>query len=119
MSESTLTQGCIFCEIVNHRAPAEIIYQDEQITAFWDINRQVPVHILVVPNLHYDSLDAVPSGLENLLGHMILVAKNIAKHFHIQEAYRIFINTGASAGQTIFHLHLHLVGGRKLGRPYE
>ncbi len=110
--------SCIFCQIVSKKAPANIVYQDNDITAFWDTIGYPPVHILVVPNLHVESLNEISPDLEPTLLKMMLIARKLAFEKGIQNGYRLFINTGRGGGQTVFHLHLHLVGGGRLDRPY-
>jgi len=107
---------CIFCKIINRQASAEVIYQDELVTAFENIHPVTPVHILIVPNQHITSVnDATPAD-ESALGRMITLAGRLAKERGIaQSGYRLVINTGKDGGQSVFHLHLHLIGGRHLG----
>jgi histidine triad (HIT) family protein len=110
-----LNEKCIFCRIVVGKAPAQILYKDDLVTAFLDTHPIAPVHILVVPNMHIESANEVEAEHESLLGHMVSVATKLAKTYHVQESdYRLVINTGPNAGQSIFHLHLHLIGGRHL-----
>ena len=113
-------ERCIFCKIITGQAPARLLYRDEQVTAFWDAHPIAPIHILVVPNRHIDSLkEAVPAD-EALLGHMELVARQLAEQNSVaQSGYRLVINTGPNAGQSVFHLHLHLIGGRYLPFRFE
>jgi histidine triad (HIT) family protein len=106
---------CIFCQIIAGEAPAHVRYADGQVTAFDDIHPITPVHILIVPNEHIGGLDEVDAVHESLLGHMVRVARNLAiEHGLVQTGYRLVINTGADAGQSIFHLHVHLIGGRRM-----
>ena len=109
---------CIFCKIIRGEAPAKIVYQDECVTSFWDINRSASVHLLVVPNLHLDSLNEMPEDMGPVLSHMFFIARQLAHQYNIAEGYRLVINTGAEGGQSVFHLHLHLIGGKRLG-PIE
>ncbi len=107
--------ACIFCQIIAGEAPANILYADEQVTAFDDIHPITPVHILIVPNDHIDGLDGADETCEPLLGHMLRVARDLAvEHGLAQNGYRLVINTGADAGQSVFHLHVHLIGGRRM-----
>ena len=109
---------CLFCRIVAGEVPADIIYQDERSLAFRDINPQAPVHVLVVPRDHLESLDEATRNEEALLGHLLRVAARVANEQGLSESgYRTVINTGAGAGQSVFHLHLHVVGGRALTWP--
>jgi len=108
---------CIFCRIVRGEAPARIVYQDEQVTAFHDLNPQAPVHLLVVPNRHIAGVAQVGPGDEPVLGHLFTVARQLAEEMEITEGYRLVVNSGPLAGQTVFHLHLHLLGGRAFRWP--
>lgn len=104
---------CVFCRIVAGQAPARFVYRDEQVVAFHDIRPIAPVHILIVPQRHVDSLNDLDESDAHLLAHMILVARRLAHEHGIgASGYRLVINTGAGGGQSIFHLHLHLLGGR-------
>lgn len=110
--------GCVFCRIAAHKAPATILYEDEQCVVFRDINPKAPVHLLVIPRKHISSLNDSLDGDKALLGHMMTVVGRMAKAQDIDGAgYRAVINTNAQAGQTIFHLHIHILGGRILGWP--
>jgi len=110
--------NCIFCKIVTKVNPSRTIYQDDLVTAFLDIHPVAPFHILIVPNKHIESVNAVESGDESLLGHLFTVAHQIASQEKIdQSGYRMIINTGPNAGQAIYHLHLHLLGGRRMRFP--
>ena len=105
--------ACVFCKILSGEAPANIIYHDEQVTAFRDIHPIARTHILVIPNRHIDSVNALEPGDEALVGHMVQVAKALAKQEGVAEhGYRLMINTGTYGGQTVPHLHLHLIAGR-------
>ena len=111
-------QDCIFCQVVAGGIPADIIYSDERAVAFRDINPQAPVHALVIPREHVASLDDAAGGDEGTLGHLLRVAARIAGEQGLSESgYRTVINTGAGAGQSVFHLHLHVIGGRPLRWP--
>jgi histidine triad (HIT) family protein len=106
---------CIFCQIIYQEKPAHILYEDELVIAFHDIRPIAPVHVLVVPKLHIESMNFVTLEHENLLGHMFTIARSIAAELGIEQSgYRLMINTGKDGGQSIFHLHLHLIGGRYL-----
>jgi histidine triad (HIT) family protein len=107
--------NCPFCEIVSRKAEAKIVYQDEHITAFHDNRPIAPVHILLVPNEHIESVNELQPKHESLLGRMIVTAGKLAKEMDLeQRGYRLAINTGKDAQQTIFHLHLHLIGGQDM-----
>ena len=106
----------IFSKIIAHEIPAEIVYQDDQVTAFKDINPIAPVHILIVPNKEIPTVDDVTEEDEAVLGHMFVVARKIAHDMGIAESgYRLLVNCRGDAGQEVFHLHMHLFGGRNLG----
>jgi histidine triad (HIT) family protein len=110
--------NCIFCKIVSGEAPAAIVYRDEQTTAFRDLHPVAPTHILVVPNKHIESVNDITPEDEIVLGHLFFVAKQIAKQEGIAaDGYRLIVNTGANAGQVVFHLHLHILGGGRLRHP--
>ncbi len=105
--------GCIFCRISERQAPAKIIYEDEWVVAFQDLNPQAPVHLLVVPRKHLPSLEEALPEDEMLLGHTLTVAARLARERGLEtKGYRTVINNGSWAGQSVFHLHVHLLGGR-------
>lgn len=113
-----MSEDCIFCKIIAGEIPSKKVYQDERVTAFHDINPVAPVHILIVPNEHIASVNEVESGQEALLGHLFVVARQIAEAQGIAEnGYRLIVNTGPHAGQVVFHLHMHLLGGHKMRYP--
>jgi len=119
-SYPNLSTNCIFCKILAGESPASILYRDDQVTAFRDSHPIAPVHFLVIPNRHIATLEEVQSQEEPLLGHMALVARQIATQEGIsQSGYRLVINTGPHAGQSVFHLHLHVIGGRPLPFKFE
>jgi histidine triad (HIT) family protein len=105
--------SCIFCKILSGEAPASIIYRDDLVTALRDIHPIARTHILVIPNRHIDSVNALNPDDDLLVGHMVLVAKELAAKEGVAEnGYRLMINTGAHGGQTVPHLHLHLIAGK-------
>jgi len=107
--------SCIFCQIVAGKVPSEILYQDDQVIAFRDINPQSPIHLIIIPKRHIPSLAHLPQAELPLIGHMVNVANQLAKKEGIAEkGYRLAINCGEQGGQVVPHLHLHLLGGRKL-----
>jgi histidine triad (HIT) family protein len=111
-------QNCIFCQVVAGQISADIIYSDEHAVAFRDINPQAPVHALVIPREHMDSLDDAAGRDDATLGHLLRIAARVANDEGLsQTGYRTVINTGAGAGQSVFHLHIHVIGGRRLGWP--
>lgn len=106
----------VFQRIVDRELPAEIVHQDELVTAFKDINPAAPVHVLIVPNREIASLDGLGGGDGELAGRLLLTAARLARQLGIAETgYRVIVNTGRHGGQEVPHLHLHLVGGRPLG----
>ena len=110
--------GCVFCQVAAHEKPATILHEDEHCVVFKDINPKAPVHLLVIPRKHISSLNDALDNDEALLGHMLTVVGRMAKEQGIDvSGYRTVINTNAEAGQTIFHLHMHVLGGRVLHWP--
>ncbi|NWG35346.1 MAG: histidine triad nucleotide-binding protein [Chloroflexi bacterium] len=113
-----MRETCIFCRIVSNEARAAIVYRDEQVTAFRDIHPVAPTHILVVPNRHIESVNALEAEDERLMGHLFIVAGKLAREEGIDRGgYRLIVNTGADGGQTVFHLHVHLIGGQRMMHP--
>jgi histidine triad (HIT) family protein len=109
---------CIFCKIIKGDIPSINVYRDEQVTAFRDINPAAPTHILIVPNKHIDSVNLLKVEDEALMGHLFIVAKQLAAQENTAESgYRLIVNTGAGAGQTVHHIHLHLLGGAPMKHP--
>lgn len=109
---------CLFCQIIAGETPADVVYQDGRSIALRDINPQAPFHVLVIPHEHLESLDEAAQKDEALLGHLLRVAARVANEQGLSESgYRTVINTGAGAGQSVFHLHLHVLGGRSLNWP--
>ena len=109
---------CLFCRIVRREIPASLVYEDDQIVAFNDINPQAPTHVLIIPKRHVETLNALEAGDDPLIGAMARVAASIAQDRGIADSgYRTVCNTNRDAGQTVFHIHLHLLGGRALGWP--
>jgi diadenosine tetraphosphate (Ap4A) HIT family hydrolase len=114
----TTQQDCIFCKIVAGEIPAAKIFEDELSVAFRDINPQAPTHALVIPRTHIASLSDAGEGDEALLGHLLRVAARVAAdEGHAEGGFRTVINTGAGAGQSVFHVHAHVLAGRKLTWP--
>ena len=109
---------CLFCRIARQEIPAKIVFEDPQVVAFEDINPQAPSHILVIPRKHLATFNDVEAGDEGLLGHMLLVARGIARDKGLHEkGYRLVANTLEGAGQSVFHIHVHLLGGRRFAWP--
>ncbi len=109
---------CIFCRVIARTAPGEIVYSDAQVTAFRDIHPVAPCHILIIPNQHIESVNALTAADEPLIGRLFLVAQQLAHQEGLAEnGYRLIINTGPHGGQTVKHLHLHLIGGQRMRYP--
>ncbi len=109
---------CIFCKIIAGESPSQMLYQDERVSAFRDVHPVAPTHVLVVPNKHLASVNDLAPEDEPLIGHLFTVSSQIALQEGIhQSGYRLIINNGAHAGQVIFHLHLHLIGGQRMRYP--
>lgn len=110
--------GCLFCRIVEGTIPADILFQDEQALAFRDINPQAPLHVLVIPKRHVPSLQDSADADRGLLGHLMLLCKEMAhRHDLSGSGYRVVTNVGRDAGQTVSHMHLHVLGGRHMTWP--
>jgi len=111
-------QKCLFCKIVAGEIPAEKVFEDNRAVAFRDVNPQAPVHVLVIPRAHLESLDDATQRDEALLGHLLRVAARVANSEGLSESgYRTVVNTGTDAGQSVLHVHVHLLGGRTLAWP--
>jgi histidine triad (HIT) family protein len=108
---------CLFCKIIAGRVPSKKVYEDEKTFAFEDINPQAPTHVLIIPKKHIVGLKEAEEGDAELLGYCQLVAAKIARERGIENGYRTVYNVGPGAGQSVFHLHLHLIGGRALHWP--
>jgi histidine triad (HIT) family protein len=109
--------SCIFCKIVTGQIPSTPVFQDSLAYAFADINPKAPVHVLIVPREHIDSLGEATENHRELLGHLLWIAAEIARQNGLGKGYRVVINSGPDGGQTVDHLHLHLLGGRPLTWP--
>jgi histidine triad (HIT) family protein len=111
-------EDCIFCKIINKKIPASIVFEDEKMIAFNDINPQAPIHILLIPREHFASLNEIPEEKKTILSHLLLNARQIAREKGIAEkGYRIVLNTERDSGQEVLHIHLHLLGGRRMHWP--
>ncbi len=114
MSDATET---IFSKIIRREIPAQIVYEDDLALAFKDVNPQAPVHILVIPKQAIAKLSDTESQDHALMGHLLLTAKRVAEQVGLDNGYRVVINCGPDGGQTVYHLHLHILGGRPMGWP--
>ena len=111
-------KNCIFCKIIEKKIPSEIVYENERVLAFNDVNPQAPIHILIIPKMHIPTLNDLLLEQTELVGELIYVSKNLAKLKGIdQNGYRVGFNCNADAGQTVYHIHLHLLGGRTFSWP--
>ena len=111
-------QSCLFCRIIRGEAQSQIVYQDDLAVAFKDIRPQAPVHLLVCPKKHIPTLNDVQPEDNALLAHLFEIARKLAKELGVEQSgYRTVFNVNAGAGQTIYHLHLHVIGGRPLSWP--
>lgn len=107
---------CIFCKIANKEIPAEVVYEDEDVFAFKDIHPIAPVHVLIIPKEHIPTIDDLKDGHRDLAGKMILVARDIARDLNIaKDGYKLLFRVKHHGGQEVDHVHLHLIGGAKLG----
>lgn len=111
-------ENCLFCKIVAKQIPSRVVFEDGEILAFEDINPQAPVHILIVPKDHFASLNEIPKDRSPVLGRILLAARNIARDKGLGErGYRVVLNTARDSGQEVFHIHFHLLGGRRMTWP--
>lgn len=112
-----MSASCIFCRIATKEVPSGIVYEDSDVVAFRDLNPQAPTHVLVIPKRHVAALDDMADADANLLGAMMLAAKRVAAALGLSGGYRIVANNGADAGQSVSHVHLHVLGGRPMAWP--
>lgn len=113
-----MTTDCIFCKIVAGQIPANRLYDDDQVLAFHDINPQAPTHVLVIPKRHIESLAAVTPDDGALLGHLLTTASRLAREIGLAErGYRVVLNIGQDGGMAVYHLHAHILGGRRMAWP--
>ncbi len=111
-------EGCAFCRLAEGTSPAHVLFANDEVVAFHDIAPRAPVHVLVVPRRHIASLDQAGPADEGVLGALLLAAAEVARRTGIAESgYRVVTNTGTGAGQSVFHLHLHVLGGRRMAWP--
>lgn len=109
--------NCLFCRILRGEIPSKKVYEDEQIYAFEDINPKAPTHVLVIPKKHVAGLKEAQADDAEIIGRCHLVAAKIARDLDIEKGYRTVLNVGPESGQSVFHLHVHLIGGRRLSWP--
>lgn len=109
-----MNKDCLFCRIIAGEIPSTKVYEDDKLLAFKDINPQAPVHILIIPKEHYDSAAALDENSAPIVGDIMLLAKKLAKENGLESGYRLITNIGEDGGQTVKHLHFHLLGGVKL-----
>ena len=113
-----MTTACLFCRIVNGEIPSKKIFEDEEVVAFHDVTPQAPSHVLVIPRRHIASLDDMTEEDAATIGQTVLRLTKIARELHLNDdGYRMVVNNGPGAGQTVFHIHFHLLGGRTFGWP--
>jgi histidine triad (HIT) family protein len=111
------TPDCLFCKIASGTIPVTRLFENDHVLAFPDIHPQAPVHILIIPKRHFASLTHASSSDAQLLGELLLAAKDVAQRQHLDNGFRLVINTGPDGGQTVDHLHIHLLGGRQMHWP--
>jgi histidine triad (HIT) family protein len=111
------TSDCLFCRILRGEIPAKKVYENEHVLAFEDINPQAPTHVLIIPKKHFVGLKEAQADDAEVIGHCHLAAAEIARQRNIEQGYRTVLNVGPGAGQSVFHLHVHLLGGRHLSWP--
>jgi histidine triad (HIT) family protein len=108
---------CIFCKIANKEIPAKVVYEDDRILVFHDLEAQAPVHVLMISKKHIPSLNDVQEEDQELMGYMLLKVKDIAKQLELDNGYRLVVNCGEDGLQTVQHIHFHILGKRKMGWP--
>jgi len=117
-NENFKKEDCLFCKIIKKQIPCEMVYEDDKVIGFKDISPEAPVHVIIIPRRHIDDLNCLKQDEAEIIGHIFIVAKNIAKTLGIAApGYRIVSNCGDQGGQTVKHLHFHLLGGRRLQWP--
>jgi histidine triad (HIT) family protein len=116
--KSVSSSDCLFCKIAERKIETAVLYEDDRAIGFRDVNPKAPIHVLVIPKEHIESLSTCQESHKELLGHLMLVAKKLAESENLtKNGYRIVLNTGTYGGQTVQHYHLHLLGGRSFGWP--
>jgi histidine triad (HIT) family protein len=112
-----MSADCLFCRIVAGELPATVVHETDRFLAFRDIAPQAPVHVVVIPKAHHADISALAAADEGLAGGLLAVAADVARLERLERGFRMVLNTGADGGQTVFHVHVHLLGGRGLGWP--
>lgn len=110
-------EDCLFCKIVKKEIPSGIVFENDKLLAFEDINPQAPTHILIIPKEHFASLKEIPEEKKDILAELLLAARLIAEEKGLSRGYRVVLNTGKESGQAVFHIHFHLLGGRQMTWP--
>ena len=110
-------KDCIFCKIASGEIPSKIVYQDDLVCVFEDLEPQAPVHLLCIPKKHISSIDEITPENADVISHIYLTISSLAKKLGLNEGYRVVSNCGEQGGQTVMHIHLHLIGGRKFCWP--
>lgn len=108
---------CLFCQFATKAIPTNLVYEDEHVLAFHDIKPQAPTHIILIPKKHVATINDAETTEKELLGHLVLTAKKIAANLKLEKGYRLVMNCNENGGQTVFHIHLHLLGGRQMTWP--
>jgi histidine triad (HIT) family protein len=112
-----MIMSCLFCKIADGKIPASTVYEDDTILAFRDINPQAPTHLLVIPKRHIATIADTDAEDQELLGHMLLTAKQLAQTEGLEQGYRLVFNVNSAGGQEVYHIHLHILGGRQMTWP--
>jgi len=112
-----MSANCIFCKIIAGDIPAKLVFEDEDVLAFHDITPQAPIHLLIIPRKHISGPETLTEADEPLIGKLVRVGTDLAAQFGLTDGYRLVMNNGERAGQTVFHLHLHVLGGRAMTWP--
>lgn len=109
--------ACLFCKIVNREVPADVVYEDDELMAFRDIKPQAPVHVLVIPKRHIGSVAEISESDRDLMGCMMVAIARLASDLGVSDGFRVVVNAGENAGQSVRHVHMHLLGGRVFSWP--
>ena len=112
-----MPEDCLFCKIVEGKIKSRNVYEDDKVLVFEDLNPQAPTHVLIIPKKHISGLKEAQAGDAEIIGYMHLIAAKIGRERSIEDGYRTVFNVGPNSGQSVFHIHLHLIGGRKMAWP--